>query len=401
MHQTRTGVMMEIKSLFERLNDRSKGRLNYAMIKFLSKNRNIASFLSVAANHEAIPVAIRILILFLHQDPELREQVESQSVINKSVLSDALIISSCSGDESMRSESLIVYILRVADLLYTLKKPRKGEQAEKVPLLNQFDWKSSTLTMYARNQEFWLNLIQSNLEFYKLNMGLLPEHHKPKHKRSGSFDRSPGEFMETGSQPVRKSSRNTSLTRKTARGFSSSRRSDSSEGSFLSSLSSRLQNLNIQGNQDIQQSSKSRVPLKVSDAILLEAAVEDALRWKIRTGERLDKLRDFCEVVCDYYKLKKSKMHSILLKLEHEIVNNVVIKPVIKQLNKSSALEAVLVYLDPVSGRNLLLTSKSNYKNYRPAFIKATLRNVHFTSMNNSRNSLRLYLWEQLIPEVD
>ena len=390
--------MDEIKSLFDKLNDRSKGRLNYAMIKFLAKNRNIASFLSVAANHEAIPIAIRLLCLFMHQDPDLREQVESQSLVNRSVLKDALIISSCSGDESTRSESLIVYILRVSDLLFTLKKPRKGESPEKVPLITQFDWTCPTLTMYARNQEFWLNLVQSNFDFYKQNTMLLPEHYKPKRKRSGSFERDPEESMETGSQSVRRSSRNTSLTRKTARGFSqSSKRSESSEGSFLANLSNRLQNIHT---SETPAPAKPKNVLKIPDSVFLEAAVEDAIRWKIRTGEKLDKLRDFCEVVCDHYKLKKSQMHGILVRLEHELVNNVRLTPAIQELDKSSALSGVFVYLDPVSGKNLISTCKQYYKTYRPAFIKATLRNVQFNSRNNSRNSMRLYLWEQLVPDV-
>lgn len=393
--------MTEIKSLFDKLNDRSKGRLNYAMIKFLAKNRNIASFLSVAANHEAIPVAIRLLCLFLHQDPDLREQVESQSLVNRSVLKDALIISDFAGDESTRSESLLVYILRVADLLYTLKKPRKGELPEKVPLISQFDWSSATLTMYARNQEFWLNLIQSNYEFYNANTMLVPDHYKPKRKRSGSFDAPPEESMETGSQSVRKSSRNTSLTRKTARGFSqTSKRSESIEGSFLASLSSRLQGLNTSNQPETPNAPKTKPQPKIPEASLLEAAVEDAIRWKIRTGEKLEKLRDFCEVACDHYKLKKSRMHAVLLRLEPELVNNVTIKPKIQVLDKTNALTGVLVFLDPISGRNLMLVSKQYYKTYKVAFVKATLRNVHFTAVNNPKNSLRLRLWQQLIPDV-
>lgn len=395
--------MAEIKSLFDKLNDRSKGRLNYAIIKFLAKNRNIASFLSVAANHEAIPVAIRLLCLFLHQDPDLREQVESQSLVNRSVLKDALIISDFSGDESTRSESLLVYILRVADLLYTLKKPRKGELPEKVPLISQFDWSSATLTMYARNQEFWLNLIQSNYEFYRANTMLVPESYKPKRKRSDSFDGQPEESLETGSQSVRKSSsRNASLTRKTARGFSqTSKRSDSIEGSFLANLSSRLQGLNSSAQQDDQGTPKAKPQPKIPEASLLEAAVEDAIRWKIRTGEKLEKLRDFCEVVCDHYKLKKSRMHAVLLRLEPELLNNVTIKPKIQSVEQINTLNGVFVFLDPSSGLNLITASKQYYKTYKTPFIKATLRNVQFTPKNNPKNSLRLKLWEQLIPEVE
>lgn len=393
--------MTEIRSLFDKLNDRSKGRLNYAMIKFLAKNRNIASFLSVAANHEAIPVAIRLLCLFLHQDPDLREQVESQSLVNRSVLKDALIISDFAGDESTRSESLLVYILRVADLLYTLKKPRKGELPEKVPLISQFDWSSATLTMYARNQEFWLNLIQSNYEFYKANTMLVPDHYKPKRKRSGSFDAPPEESMETGSQSVRKSSRNASLTRKTARGFSqSSKRSESIEGSFLANLSSRLQGLNTSNQPEDPNAPKTKPQPKIPEASLLEAAVEDAIRWKIRTGEKLEKLRDFCEVVCDHYKLKKSRMHAVLLRLEPELVNNVTIKPKIQALDRMNALGGVFVFLDLISGRNLMSASKQYYKTYKVPFVKATLRNVQFTVVNNPKNSLRLRLWQQLIPDV-
>lgn len=357
-----------IASEFSKLDGGQKSCLNTIVLQLLHREIGVKEFIEEAANSDCVLASIAYLLLLVIKQPDLREVSKAEAKSICLILSNAWTLHSSKLDDEGMDDTIPFYVMKICDLLYSYETDFQKSSlvgTRRRSILLDFDWNNPHIAVYKSFSEFWIKMISMSSQLYKSDPTYLQWTLK-------------NQNLHIDDALVR--------SREPSRSAIEADLMKSQDGIFDPT------SVALAGHMMAEEELESPTTMTMSS--IKEASLREICRWKIYSGDDMDKLNKFCKAASLKYHLKSPLVHKVLISLEDLFLYNMKFKVNVPKLTKNAPLALVFQYLDAKSGLNLTLASRSFRVAYRLPHLRSVLVNCVLPQ------PIRMHIWMQFLSTV-
>lgn len=357
-----------VLSELPKLDAHQKSCLNTIVLQLLQREINAKEYMEEAANSDCVLASLAFFLILLMKQPDLREVSVSDAKSICLVMSNFWTLNSSQIEHEGSDDSIPFYIMKVCDLLYSYENDFAKSSlvgTKRRSLLLDFGWNNPHIAVYKSFPEFWIKLISMSSSLYKSDPALLQWAIK-------NINLHIDENFLRSREPSRPAIGQESLK---------------TEDGFYDPTAVALT-----GNMSQEEDFESPTTLTMST--IKEASLREVCRWKIYSGDDMDKINKFCKTASLKFHLKAPLVHKVLIGLEDLFLYKVKFQRNKVKLSTNAPLVQVFQYLDAMSGLNLTLVSRAFRVAYRLPHLRSVLVNCILPQ------PVRMAIWMQFLSSV-